>query len=174
METKVCTKCGKKKPIDEFWNIFGKGYKNNKDYYCKECRGNLSKYRNAKLNNSAKQEGTKICSKCKRVLSMSNFYCRRTASDGRSGICKDCQSVITKNSILKGRYGITIGEYDQMLIKQNYKCAICGNKLDHPYVDHNHETGEVRGLLCNSCNLMIGMAKESKDTLQAAIKYLDK
>jgi len=61
--------------------------------------------------------------------------------------------------------------------RQNYKCAICltenpGGKGKF-YIDHCHTTGKNRGLLCSCCNILLGQAKESKETLMNAIKYLE-
>jgi len=66
-----------------------------------------------------------------------------------------------------------IEQYNQMMIEQQNKCAICGKEVKL-LVDHNHATGQVRSLLCTGCNTMIGMAYESKDILLAAIAYLEK
>ena len=72
-------------------------------------------------------------------------------------------------------YGITISEFNEMLVSQNGCCAICGS--DQPgklgfHVDHDHETGLNRGLLCSPCNVGIGMFKESVRLLRAAESYL--
>jgi len=79
---------------------------------------------------------------------------------------------------LKETYGIGIGEYQDTLIEQDFKCAICEthvDNLDYPLdVDHDHETGEVRGLLCRRCNLGIGFFKDSIRLLKNAIEYLSK
>ena len=77
---------------------------------------------------------------------------------------------------LKRNYGITIEQYDALLVKQNGLCAICQNvsgrkKLS---VDHDHQTGKVRGLLCNPCNLSLGGFKDRSKLLAQAIIYLDK
>jgi hypothetical protein len=74
------------------------------------------------------------------------------------------------------RYGITIEKRDALFLKQDKKCAIC--KTAEPqgkgwHVDHCHSTGKVRGILCPHCNLMIGHARDSAKTLQAAIEYLN-
>lgn len=66
-----------------------------------------------------------------------------------------------KDKQLRETYGITLDDYILMLEKQNYKCAICGtNKSGDEnntfWVDHNHKTGKVRGLLCVSCNIILG------------------
>lgn len=75
------------------------------------------------------------------------------------------------------RYGLTYDEYKNMLLSQNDLCAICGNFKSHSrewHVDHCHETGLVRGILCHHCNLLLGNSKDSIDILKKAIKYLEK
>ncbi len=73
-------------------------------------------------------------------------------------------------------YGITKEQYDNFLLKQNNRCAIC--KTSNPkgsgswHVDHDHQTLKVRGLLCNNCNLGLGYFADSKAGLLAAIEYL--
>ncbi len=82
---------------------------------------------------------------------------------------------------LKSKYGLTLEEYDQMLIAQNGVCAICRGPevaedkngfVKRLSVDHNHKTGKVRGLLCWKCNTMIGFAKDNPDVLAEATAYL--
>lgn len=83
---------------------------------------------------------------------------------------------LAKKSRLKSSYGITLDAYDQMFIAQKGCCAICRtpqSALTRIFgVDHNHSTGEIRGLLCSPCNTGIGLLKESPDILRAAINYL--
>jgi hypothetical protein len=79
-------------------------------------------------------------------------------------------------SSLKRSYGITEAEYLDILDQQNGLCAICGtSESDSPKrfaVDHNHETGEVRGVLCSSCNLGLGNFGDKPENLASAVKYL--
>lgn len=74
------------------------------------------------------------------------------------------------------RYGLSPKQYSELYLKQGGKCAICGSQLskDKEYfdVDHNKETGEVRGLLCNSCNRGLGCFKDNPESLEKAIEYL--
>lgn len=76
---------------------------------------------------------------------------------------------------LYSRFRMTVEQYDAKLQEQNGVCAICrkqdtkGRRLS---VDHNHATNEIRGLLCQKCNTVIGMCLEDKNTLKAAIEYL--
>ena len=78
---------------------------------------------------------------------------------------------------IKHRYGVTLEWYKNKLQEQNGCCEICkqppkqGKRL---FVDHNHGTGKVRGLLCNHCNSMIAYALEMTNNLQKAIEYLQK
>ena len=70
------------------------------------------------------------------------------------------------------RYGIRIGDFDAMLAKQKGLCAICGNPMKRPCVDHNHETGEIRGLLCYGCNVTAGFVEKRLKFLPKLLAYL--
>jgi hypothetical protein len=80
------------------------------------------------------------------------------------------------------RYGITFEQYEAMLAEQHNRCAICGSEPDpngrrsagRLHVDHDHETGRVRGLLCNRCNPGVGYFLHDTDRLRAAIAYLER
>jgi hypothetical protein len=82
------------------------------------------------------------------------------------------------NSRLKETHGITLAEYNKLLILQKGTCAICGSKkskrksLGRLSVDHDHVTGRVRGLLCNECNLAIGYMADDPDRLVTAAFYV--
>lgn len=78
------------------------------------------------------------------------------------------------NSTLKSKYGITLKEYNNLLMEQENKCKVCGEPpiKQRLHVDHNHETGEIRGLLCQACNVSIGKMKESPELLEKLAKYI--
>lgn len=84
------------------------------------------------------------------------------------------------NKRLQKQFGISLEEYNALLIKQNDGCAICGSKEISTFngkvkamsVDHNHKTGEVRGILCHKCNTALGLFAESPQLLERAISYL--
>lgn len=83
---------------------------------------------------------------------------------------------------LRKKFGITVEQYEALANKQGYRCAICKepetfvhHRTGEPArlaVDHNHETGAVRGLLCSNCNRGIGFLNECPTRLEAAIHYL--
>ena len=83
----------------------------------------------------------------------------------------------SKHNDLKRNYGITLVEYDEMLAAQQIKCAICKKDQSdggHLCIDHCHETGKIRGLLCHSCNRGLGFFKDQTAILEAAIAYLER
>lgn len=74
------------------------------------------------------------------------------------------------------RYGMTTGQYLALLESQRYACAICELALcpeRPPVIDHNHDSGAVRGVLCLSCNVGIGHLQDSPFVLDAALAYLE-
>jgi hypothetical protein len=76
-----------------------------------------------------------------------------------------------RNKRLQREYGITLEEHTQMLKNQNECCAICQNKRPLR-VDHNHSTGKVRGLLCDKCNVTIGLLDENITVTERLTAYL--
>lgn len=82
-----------------------------------------------------------------------------------------------RNCKLKLNYGVTLEQYAKMLVSQDFKCFICNTHADNHKkafaVDHCHSSGKVRGLLCSTCNLMLGLAKDNTKTLEQAIAYLN-
>lgn len=89
-------------------------------------------------------------------------------------------AVHLRRSLLKRKYGLTLGDYGRMLAEQGGTCAICGagpdSERNHRFtslaVDHDHETGQVRGLLCSMCNRGIGVIGDHN--LAAAAAYIQK
>jgi hypothetical protein len=85
-------------------------------------------------------------------------------------------------ALIKKAYGLTAEQYNEMIERQGGMCAICACHPDHPRnagrsmlaVDHDHMTGRVRALLCQSCNQMIGMANELPHILEWAVEYLQR
>tara|TARA_B100001939_G_scaffold348219_1_gene374306 strand:- start:8628 stop:8954 length:327 start_codon:yes stop_codon:yes gene_type:complete len=78
----------------------------------------------------------------------------------------------TKEGNLKHRYGITLVDYNDMRSKQNYQCKICCIETSDLVVDHCHNSGDVRGLLCANCNAGLGFFQDSPERMEKAAQYL--
>lgn len=89
--------------------------------------------------------------------------------------CRTMRSLKEKEEV----YGLTVDQYDEMYAAQKGKCLIC-KELKNPYgqyrmhIDHDHETGKVRGLLCGNCNSAIGLLKEEPSIFDSAKEYVVK
>ena len=129
------------------------------------------------------QPTEKACKVCKEVKPINKFNAACKSKYGYpiyQPICKVCQNDQRRLRL----YGVTAKGYKDMLIKQEYKCAICGiNHLEWQAstangkqfcVDHNHKTGKVRGLLCGNCNRGIGCLQDNSKIVRLAYKHLTK
>ena len=111
---------------------------------------------------------TKTCSRCNHERPIKDFSSRRT-------FCNRCHN-------LERRYKLNYAKLIDLVESQDGQCAICSCDLDietdaysrQCVVDHCHTTNAVRGVLCHTCNLMLGYAKDRAVVLQEAILYLDK
>jgi hypothetical protein len=137
----------------------------------------------------------KVCKTCNTEKEVEEFSKGKGYKDGIRPHCIECRREYEvesyhkhkhkrpydyetdKDRKLKATYGISYKEYKTMLEAQNGQCAICGTtstgnrKAFH--VDHDHETGEVRGLLCGNCNSGIGNLRDDIGLLKRAIQYLE-
>ena len=69
-------------------------------------------------------------------------------------------------------YGLTQDQFEAMMIDQMGQCLICCTEMNPPAVDHDHATGEVRGLLCRQCNAALGLLRDDPAILARAAAYL--
>lgn len=98
--------------------------------------------------------------------------------------CKECKRIRARNTYLQKNYDINLEQYDKILKEQNGVCAIChkpeterDGKLGTPFslaVDHDHNTGKIRELLCSRCNKMLGSVNDDTQLLKTMIEYLEK
>lgn len=150
----------------------------------------------------------KKCTNCKLEKDISEFGINKSVKDGHQDWCKKCMSNFQKNRRLnpivrkkekeshkryidkhskkmwayhlKRTYGITLENYNQMLIQQGNRCAICSIEFNNTKsdtkccVDHNHITNKVRGLICKKCNIGLSRFNDNTTILINAIKYLEK
>lgn len=133
----------------------------------------------------------KICGTCKIEKEISQFYNNPRTKDGYYSRCKPCYRQsnrenyhknghkwieTSKNAHVQRNYGISLAQYNEILVQQNSCCPICNKHRDEQKndlsVDHDHETGKVRGLLCTNCNhRLIANHRDPQIFLNAA-RYL--
>jgi hypothetical protein len=121
------------------------------------------------------------CRSCKSNLPTSNFPKNKSYKTGHATICKPCSALVAAeyrktnyNKVYAHKYGIT-EEHVEQLLKLTY-CEICGKQEDRRRlsIDHCHKTGEVRGMLCDSCNTGLGKFRDDRTILNKARNYLEK
>jgi len=151
---------------------------------------------------SVVSEAIKRCPKCEQEKVCSKFGKDKSKKTGFSSYCLDCAKANRKINYAKNPekekqklnkyyssnkekfreysrkalYGVSVEKHKEMQTQQGHMCQICktheSNLKRRLFVDHCHETGKVRGLLCQYCNTMLGNAKDNVLILQSAINYL--
>lgn len=124
----------------------------------------------------------KICSDCKFLKPLDDFGNNARQPDGKHYYCRACTTKksrewairnpdkVNKHK-LKYRYGITPEELEELMDKAGHKCQLCGRK-DKLNIDHCHENGHVRGILCGSCNRALGILGDSVESIERVLAYL--
>ena len=141
----------------------------------------------------------KICTVCKIEKDYSCYHKLAKSKDGYGYRCNSCDKLarhsyrdanqdrfrkLSRNKQLKHKYGLSQEDYQNMLELQNFGCAICktenpngatseSNFMKHFAVDHCHQSGKVRGLLCSACNRALGFLQDSPKILSRALDYLN-
>lgn len=148
MPTKRCTKCKETLPADEFYRVNTGGLMG----ACKSC----------------------ILGDRKRYYSIPENRDRAiAASRARYANCdKDRRREEDRRRLLLSRYGMTPDDFEVMVAAQDGRCALC-LRATTLHVDHCHETGRIRGLLCLSCNTALGRWGDNADGLRRVFSYLD-
>jgi len=137
---------------------------------------------------------TLFCSECKMMLPYRMFAKYTDKANGRTkyfSCCRKCATIRSqryrkthpewyineKRKAVCNKFGLSIEEYNKMYVLQNSRCKICGipeAELNKKFaIDHCHETGLIRGLLCESCNIMLGNAKDNPTILRLGAEYLE-
>ena len=129
----------------------------------------------------------KHCRDCNIVLDNENWY--SSLQKASTYLCNKCNAKRSKKwslenpekvkesrrkTKLKQKYGISVEEYDRMFKEQQGKCYLCNNEHSRRplNVDHCHKTGKIRKLLCDKCNLALGLVDDSVELLENFIRYL--
>ena len=121
----------------------------------------------------------KRCADCRQYKTLDEFPRNKNSKDGRHSYCKPCHNARGKETYtrlyggtrhyhLLRRYGISAADVDDLVKRQGGVCPLCGRE-NPEHVDHDHDTGRVRGVLCFNCNGGLG---QFRDSLENAVSYL--
>lgn len=136
--------------------------------YCSKHRNYFTNY------HKSYRQKVKVTGRCR--------DCKNPAAPGRL-FCVDCAGKArrrTRLHNLQHNYGITMEDLETLLAKAGNRCPLCQRPFDldsrdhklTPHVDHDHKTGQIRGLLCMNCNQGLGMFQDSLEILHRAFYYL--
>lgn len=135
---------------------------------------------------------TKTCKRCGEEKPDSDFYKQNTRAGVREAWCSKCKKSANRQyrkehpektstssrrrRYLKKTYGLTVEEHKTLFDRQNGVCAICRQspKNEKLHIDHCHNSGKIRSLLCGSCNRGLGLFQENTHILKQAIDYIGK
>jgi hypothetical protein len=157
---KRCKKCGEVKPLNEFHEAAGMrdGHRSE----CKECSRKIRRAWYA----ANRQSSIAYVKRWQQENKEHLHEYRREYRKGRKAQERDAH--------LRRTFGITQADYEELLARQGGGCAICGKKPGKIslHVDHDHETGEIRGLLCVGCNNALGQFRDDPELLSRATDYV--
>lgn len=177
METKECSCCLAPKPLTDFHK--SKSRPDGYDVYCRACqkerkakdyREHPEKYKARVISDETRKKTSKRFAK--RRHDNPDKYKAKAAKYYQEN--RDKCLAYARQRKFKIKYNMTIEDYDQMLSAQQGLCAICQKpkKFKRLFVDHDHTTGAVRGLLCFKCNTGLGGFEDSPILLTQALQYL--
>lgn len=182
---KLCNKCKETKTFDQFYKDSGlvDGYKSQ----CKECQKAVKQAWYSK-NRDISIERSKVYRQNhpEWALEMSRRNYRQNSWRQQNPEKAKQLAIRTARARRFRKYGITQEQYDTILASQNFVCGACheaptfspvrkgASKYDNFVIDHDHVTGEIRGILCTNCNVAIGMLRDSPDKARKIADYLDR
>ncbi|MCM2429404.1 endonuclease VII domain-containing protein [Streptomyces sp. RKAG337] len=174
-QERKCSRCKRMLPRDAFAS--NTSMPDGLQAYCRECSAEYYRQRQEAKGLSVRQKvavppGHKRCPRCTEIKPHAQWSRNSGAFDGLATYCKACRAVEGRARHLMRQYGITVAERDELIASQAGMCPIClAASAEH--VDHCHETGRVRGVLCFNCNSALGKLRDEPDALRRAVAYLE-
>ena len=175
---KRCPDCGLEKPTSAFSRNAARS--DGLQFYCRDCfsvrAAKTYRDRQRREGKTVRErvdvpDGYKHCPGCKQVKPRTEWHRRTSSPDGLVVYCKTCSKDRHRRDHLKRTFGITQADLDVLIESQGGVCAICRDgKPEH--IDHDHDSGKVRGVLCGPCNMGLGLFKDEPTRLSAAGAYL--
>ncbi|MFF1403390.1 endonuclease VII domain-containing protein [Streptomyces sp. NPDC058294] len=178
-KAKECRKCRRALPPAAFARDGNR--RDGLQVHCRECVAEYGaahyRRRREAMGKPVRQKGDvpaghKLCRMCGEVKPHSEWHRNATASDGLSTRCKACRALLGRERHLRRNYGLTRAERDELIASQGGVCCVCLSAKP-AHVDHCHETGRVRGVLCFSCNAALGQFKDQPESIRRAAAYVE-
>lgn len=175
---KRCPDCGAVKPATEFRR--NRARPDGRAHYCTDCFRirDAKDYKRRRLTAGkryyggvAVPDGFKFCRRCERVKSVDEWHRNRSSRDGLTVYCKECRAELSRIDHLRRQYGLASEEFETLL-SEHPVCPICRQRKPQ-HVDRDHDSGAVRGLLCQPCNMGLGLLGEDSARLRRAASYLE-
>lgn len=158
---KSCKDCGLEKPLDEFYAMRGM-----RDGHRNECKACFAERRRARYDSATAVARTTRWREANRERFLAYQAEYRQRPERKRAL---------RDLYYRRTYGISADEVDAMLAAQGGRCAICGRVPERAgswHLDHDHMTGQLRGILCIDCNHGLGKLQDDLHVLQAAVEYL--
>lgn len=161
MQLKVCCRCHSPKPEQEFYLINGRPRG--------KCRACYSEYQKERYQKDLER---------RKAMSRADFAANRERRMETTRAWRARNPRKMRDARLRRTWGIGIDEYEALLVAQGGRCAVChgtdtGIRWACFAVDHDHNTGAIRGLLCRRCNVAIGLFEDTAEFLRSGADYLD-
>lgn len=173
MDSKTCIRCQTEKPLAAFARCAAKA--DGLQMWCRECQAAYVKNRIATNPEARRRAWDRSNERQKRLYATDEAFRekrKKAAADWKKRVGPEVVAAVDRNCRLKREYGITQADFNRMVLEQGHRCACCGKKKAKLIVDHDHETGRVRGLVCYSCNVGIGLLGDTHEHIDRAIAYL--
>lgn len=169
---KWCRRCDQVRSVDDF-PVHSK-LPDGRQTYCRDCFAAIYRERRRAAGLLSRPrdvpEGHKFCRGCAQYKPLVEFGGRTGRSSNRTFQCNDCMRARDRERHL-ATYGMSVEAVERLLASQGGTCAIC-RVAPAVHVDHDHETGVVRGMLCFRCNAALGQFDDAPATLRRAARYL--
>ena len=176
---KTCPACGQQQPVSAFGR--NRSLPDGLSFYCRACNRERSNrfYRDRRRAEGREVRdlswvpaGSRWCPVCQQAIALSDYAKNSRTASGFGSRCRRCANDANSAGYFYRTYGLTARDLDALRSAQGDRCAVCGS--DGPeHLDHDHQTGRVRQLLCQRCNNGLGLFKDDPAVLRAAADYVE-
>jgi recombination endonuclease VII len=176
---KRCPECGQTKAAESFGR--NRTLPDGLSFYCLSCNRERNRlwYRDARRrqghevrDHSWVPSGFRWCPSCRNAVAHEDYVRSARTASGFGSRCKACKRVADMDRYYARRYGLDRAGIAALRAKQSDRCALCGDPRPG-HIDHDHATDQVRALLCERCNLALGLFRDDPSLLRAAADYVE-